>query len=196
MTSRSDPIETIQGVINILPTALPWVMDAVRALIRDVPDFPKPGIIFKDITPVLQDPKAFKMVIDEFERIYNGKTIDAIVGMESRGFIFGPPLALRFGVPFALVRKKGKLPADKEEISYKLEYGEAIIEMHRDSIKPGQNVLVVDDLLATGGTAAATISLVERLGGEVVSCGFVIELSFLKGRDRLPQGKVESLITY
>ena len=171
-------------------------MDEIKALIRDVPDFPKPGIVFKDITPVLQNPEAFGMVIDELESRCKDKTIDAIVGMESRGFIFGPPLALRLGVPFALVRKKGKLPGETEEVSYNLEYGEATIEIHKDAIKPGQNVLIMDDLLATGGTAAATIELVERLGGEVSSCTFVIELSFLNGRDKLPEGKVESLIKY
>ena len=171
-------------------------MDRIRRLIRDVPDFPKPGIMFKDITPLLLDPTAFDEVIDQLVHRHKDKKMDAVVGIESRGFIIGAPLALRLNVPFVLVRKKGKLPADKVEKSYDLEYGQATIEMHRDSIESGQRVLIVDDLLATGGTTAATIDLVEGLGGEVVSCAFVIELGFLKGRSKLPEGKVDSLIIY
>jgi len=167
-------------------------MDEIKALIRDVPDFPKPGIIFKDITPVLQDPEALAALASRNA----DKNIEGIVGIESRGFIIGTPLALKMGLPFLLIRKEGKLPADKIKTSYKLEYGEATIEMHTDSVKKGQRVLIVDDLLATGGTAVASIELVERLGGEVVNCSFVIELSFLNGRDKLPEGKVDSLITY
>jgi adenine phosphoribosyltransferase len=171
-------------------------MDEIRDLIRDVPDFPKPGIIFKDITPVLQDPEALEAVIDELAERNEDKNIEGIVGIESRGFIIGTPLALKMGVPFLLIRKEGKLPADKIKTSYELEYGEATIEMHKDSITEGQRVLIVDDLLATGGTAVASIDLVEKLGGEVVNCSFVIELAFLHGRDKLPEGKVDSLITY
>ena len=171
-------------------------MDRVKALIRDVPDFPKPGILFKDITPMLQDHVAFGQVIDAFAEMYAGAQVQAVVGMESRGFIFGAPLALKMGVPFVPVRKAGKLPADTEKVSYALEYGEATIEIHRDSLSAGQRVLVVDDLLATGGTAAATIDLIERLDAEVIACTFVIELAFLDGRARLGDVPVESLITY
>jgi adenine phosphoribosyltransferase len=168
----------------------------VKALIRDVPDFPKPGIIFKDITPVLKDPAALRSVIDEFAKIYGKKDVQAVAGIESRGFILGAPLAYDMKVPFIPIRKEGKLPYKKIKASYSLEYGEATIEMHSDAVERGQRVLIIDDLLATGGTAAASIGLVEQLGGEVVSCGFVIELEFLRGRERLPRGKVESLITY
>jgi len=171
-------------------------MDKIRDLIRDVPDFPKKGIIFKDICPVLQDPEAFHEVVDTLVDRYKGHHIDAIVGMESRGFIFGAPLALRMDIPFVLVRKEGKLPAETMKIDYSLEYGEATIEMHKDALEPGDRVLVVDDLLATGGTAAATVKLIEQAGAEVVKCAFFIELGFLKGRDKLPEGKVDSLITY
>lgn len=168
----------------------------VKDLIRDVPDFPKPGILFKDITPVLKDPVALRSVIDEFAMIYKKRNIDAVAGIESRGFILGAPLAYDMRVPFLPIRKEGKLPYDKVKASYSLEYGQATIEMHSDAVDKGQRVLIIDDLLATGGTAAASIDLIERLGGEVVSCGFVIELKFLKGREKLPEGKVESLITY
>jgi adenine phosphoribosyltransferase len=171
-------------------------MDRIKNLIRDVPDFPIKGIVFKDITPVLQDPKAFGQIIDTFSKMYVGKKIDAIVGIESRGFILGAPLALKMGLPFVPIRKVGKLPYDKIRVSYKLEYGEATIEIHTDALEKGQRVVIVDDLLATGGTIAASIELVEKLGAEVVKCAFVIELGFLHGRDKLPKGKVDSLITY
>jgi adenine phosphoribosyltransferase len=171
-------------------------MDRIKSLIRDVPDFPIKGIVFKDITPVLKDPKAFGQIIDAFSKMYKGKKIDAIVGIESRGFIIGAPLALKMGIPFVPIRKVGKLPYDKIRVSYKLEYGEATIEIHTDALEKGQRVIIVDDLLATGGTTAASIELVEKLGAEVVKCAFVIELGFLNGRDRLPKGKVDSLITY
>jgi adenine phosphoribosyltransferase len=171
-------------------------MAHVRALIRDVPDFPVPGIVFKDITPVLQDPHALSDVINELARRQKKKGVQGIVGIESRGFIIGTPLAMKLSLPFIPVRKEGKLPCDKIKTCYSLEYGKATIEMHKDAIKPGQKIVIVDDLLATGGTAAATIDLVEKLGGEVVSCAFVIELGFLKGRDKLPKGKCDSLITY
>lgn len=163
---------------------------------RDVPDFPVPGIVFKDITPVLKDPEALGMIIEEFRRMYAGLDIDAVVGIESRGFIIGAPLALALNTPFVPIRKVGKLPFDKIKVSYKLEYGEATIEMHTDALEKGDRVIIVDDLLATGGTTAASIELVEKLGAEVVRCVFVIELGFLDGRKVLPEGKVDSLIVY
>ena len=171
-------------------------MNEIRDLIRDVPDFPMPGIVFKDITPVFKDPTIMKKMIREFIRIYGGRKVDAVAGIESRGFIIGTPLAIEMNVPFIPIRKEGKLPCATVKGSYKLEYGQATIEMHRDAISDGQKVLIIDDLLATGGTAAASIKLVESVGGEVVSCGFVVELGFLNGRDKLPKGKVESLVSY
>lgn len=171
-------------------------MDDIKSLIRDVPDFPIPGIIFKDITPVFKNPRVMKSMTKTFADMYRDKGIGAVAGIESRGFIIGTPLAMELNVPFIPIRKEGKLPCETVKGSYNLEYGQATIEMHKDAIAPGQRVLIMDDLLATGGTAAATIDLIEKVGGVVVSCGFVIELSFLKGREKLPKGKVESLITY
>ena len=171
-------------------------MERVKALMRDVPDFPVPGIVFKDITPVLKDPEALRMIIEKLREMYQDLEIDAVVGIESRGFIIGTPLALALNTPFVPIRKVGKLPFDKIKVSYKLEYGEATIEMHTDALEKGDRVLIVDDLLATGGTTAASITLVEKLGAEVVRCAFVIELGFLDGRKVLPEGKVDSLIIY
>jgi adenine phosphoribosyltransferase len=171
-------------------------MELIKTVIREVPDFPKPGILFYDITTLLADPDAFSKVIDRLEARGRELGVEAVVGMESRGFIFGTPVALRLGVPFIPVRKAGKLPWKTESASYSLEYGEATIEIHQDALKPGQKTLIVDDLLATGGTAEATIGLVERLGAVVSMCMFVIELGFLEGRAKLPEGKVESLIIY
>ena len=171
-------------------------MDRIRDLVRDVPDFPVKGIMFKDITPVLKDPKALTQIIDQFNLMYKDKKIDAIVGIESRGFIIGAPLAIKMKLPFVPIRKVGKLPFDKIRVNYKLEYGEASVEIHTDALEKGERVVIVDDLLATGGTTLASIELVEKLGAEVVSCAFVIELGFLNGRSRLPKGKVESLVTY
>ena len=171
-------------------------MKEVLDLIRDVPDFPIPGIVFKDITPVLNNPEAFDMIIEELYERNKNNDIQGIVGIESRGFIIGAPLALRMDIPFILIRKEGKLPYDKVKESYSLEYGEATIEMHSDAIEKGQRVVIIDDLLATGGTAAASIGLIEKLGGEVVNCSFVIELGFLKGREKLPGVKTDSLIVY
>ncbi len=171
-------------------------MELIKSRIRDVPDFPKPGILFKDITPVLGDPEAFGQVIDLLVERHGDKGVEAVVGMESRGFIFGAPLALRMGLPFVPVRKAGKLPADTEKVSYALEYGEATIEIHKDALKPGQKVLVVDDLLATGGTAEATLELIDRLGAEATVIAFVIELDFLEGRKRLPEDRVDSLLHF
>ena len=168
----------------------------VEAIIRNVPDFPKPGIQFKDITPLLSNSDLLAKVIAYFHAHYASQKIDAIVGVESRGFLFGVPLALSLGVPFVPARKKGKLPADRIEYSYDLEYGSATLEMHRDAISPGQRVVIIDDLLATGGTAHATAKLVAQLGGEVASFAFVIELGFLNGRNAIGDSEVVSLINY
>jgi adenine phosphoribosyltransferase len=174
--------------------------DAVREVlercIRDVPDFPKPGILFKDITPVLSDPCTFNLCLDAMAEQYDGKTLDVIVGVEARGFIFGAALASRMRKAFVPARKPGKLPAAKRRVEYQLEYGTDAIEIHVDGIQAGQQVLVVDDVLATGGTAAATCELVRLLGGEVIGTTFVIELTFLNGRERLRPIAVSSLVQY
>ncbi len=166
------------------------------ALVRDVPDFPKEGILFKDITPVLEDPKALREVVSKMAENARSVGADVIVGIESRGFLFGVPVALELDLPFALARKLGKLPAEKIREEYALEYGTNTIEMHTDAIKPGQKAYLVDDLLATGGTAAAAARLVQRLGGEVVGYGFLIELSFLDGRKVLNDAPVAALLEY
>ena len=168
----------------------------LASTIRNVPDFPVEGILFYDITTMLNKPEAFKASIDQLAARYQNTEIDQVVGVESRGFIFGPILAYQLGAGFVPVRKPGKLPADKLAESYELEYGTNVLEIHRDAIEPGQKVLVVDDLLATGGTARATCNLVEKLGGQVVGIAFVIELNFLKGRDQLQGYEVFSLLSY
>jgi len=166
------------------------------SLIRDIPDFPKSGILFKDITPVLSDAAAFQEVMDRFVAQAQGLSPDLIVGVESRGFLFGAPLALALGVGFVPIRKVGKLPAETIQEEYALEYGTAAVEVHRDAVRPGQRVLIVDDLLATGGTAAAAAKLVEKLGGKVAGFSFLIELEFLAGRQALSGYDVHSLLTY
>lgn len=165
-------------------------------LIRDVPDFPKPGIIFKDITPVLEDPAAFQEVIDLMTQDAIKCGAEVIVGIESRGFVFGTPIALQAKLPFAMTRKLGKLPYERITEEYSLEYGTNTVEMHTDAIQPGQKAYIIDDLLATGGTAAAAKRLVERLGGEVVGIGCMIELSFLNGRETLPGVPVNALLEF
>ncbi len=164
--------------------------------IRDVPDFPKPGILFKDITTILKDGESFRASIDGLLERIGKRDVDVVVGMESRGFIFGAPIAYKLGVGFVPVRKLGKLPADVVSVEYDLEYGSATLEMHRDAIAPGARVLVVDDLLATGGTVAGTIELVKQLRGEIVACAFLIELTALHGRDKLGGYDVVTLISY
>lgn len=164
--------------------------------IRDIPDFPKPGIVFKDITPLVKSAEAFQATIDQLVDQFFGLAIDHVVGIESRGFIFGAPLALRLGVGFLPVRKPGKLPYQTEKIDYALEYGSGTLEIHADACTPGQRVLIIDDLLATGGTVYGTRALIERLGGQVVAAGFVVELGFLNGREKLPGVDVRSLIQY
>jgi adenine phosphoribosyltransferase len=168
----------------------------LKECIRDVPDFPKKGIIFKDITTLLKDPKALRCTVDLMADRYKNEQIDQVIGIESRGFIFGSPLAYHINAGFIPVRKPGKLPSVTERISYDLEYGTDSLEIHKDALQPGQKVLIVDDLLATGGTAAAVAKLVEKLNAEVVGLGFIIELTFLNGREKLKGHKVHSLIQY
>lgn len=168
----------------------------LKNLVRDVPDFPKEGIIFKDITPILKDPKAFRFITSQFAQEFAEKNFDVIVGVESRGFLFGSVLAHELNKPLAIVRKKGKLPYVTVSFTYQLEYGEDTIEMHEDAIAKGSKVLIVDDLLATGGTSEATAKLIEKMGGEVAAMAFVIELDFLKGRERLQSYPVFSLLHY
>ena len=172
--------------------------ERLRLAIRDVPDFPKQGILFRDITPVMEDPELNRAVVDSFLRAHQDQHIDAIAGIESRGFLYGMPLALQLGIPFITVRKKGKLPHRTVSFKYDLEYGSAEIEMHVDVVKPGMRVLVHDDLLATGGTAAATAELVRMQGGKVAGFSFLIELSALGGVERLePFGAdITRLVTY
>jgi adenine phosphoribosyltransferase len=167
-----------------------------RALIREVPDFPSPGILFYDITTLLKDARAFSAIADELTDRYRGERIDKVVGIESRGFIFGGTLAQRLNAGFVPVRKPGKLPADSFEVKYSLEYGSNSLAIHRDAISIGERVLIVDDLLATGGTAAATVSLVRQLGGEIVGLDFLVELKGLNGREKLAGQTVHSTILY
>ncbi len=168
----------------------------VRNLIREIPNFPQPGVLFKDITPLLANPKAFHIVLDAIAERFMGEHIDAVVGIESRGFIFGGALAARLNASFVPVRKPGKLPYRTDKVSYSLEYGESELEMHRDSLSEGSRVLVVDDLLATGGTAAAAGELVHRQGAYVAAYAFVVELLSLDGRDRLMPTPVISFLQY
>jgi adenine phosphoribosyltransferase len=168
----------------------------IRQAIRDIRDFPKPGIVFKDITPLLANGPLFAKTIDLIAERYNGQKIDTVLGIESRGFIIGAALAYRLGAGFSVVRKPGKLPYETHSASYALEYGVDTLEIHIDAITRDARVIIVDDLIATGGTAAATAELVTKLGGTVVECAFVIELSFLKGRDKLKPYRVYSVLQY
>jgi adenine phosphoribosyltransferase len=170
--------------------------DHLKSLIRDVPDFPQPGIVFKDITPLLADEIGFSTVIDLIVVHFGRGSVDKVVGIEARGFILASPVAYHFGAGFVPVRKAGKLPWDSESASYQLEYGEETLEIHKDALMPGERVLIVDDVLATGGTAAATASLVERLGGKVIGIACLIELGFLNGRSKVEGHDFFSLITY
>lgn len=171
-------------------------MSDLSSYIRTVPDFPKPGIGFKDITTLLKDGNALRQSVDEMAEKFSGKKIDKIVGIESRGFIFGTALAYKWKVGFVLVRKPGKLPAETISQEYELEYGTDKVEIHKDAISPGDKILIVDDLLATGGTAAATVELVKELGGDIQGIAFLIELTFLNGRQKLGGYEVVSLIEY
>ena len=171
-------------------------MKKVEDYVRTIPDFPEPGIMFRDVTSVLQDPEGLKLSIDEMIKLLDGVDFDVVAGAESRGFIFGTPIAYELGKAFVPVRKKGKLPCETVSAEYELEYGTACIEIHKDAIKPGQKVVVVDDLIATGGTIEAAIKLIEQLGGEVVKVLFLMELAGLNGREKLAGYDVESVITY
>ena len=171
-------------------------MKKLEEYVRSIPDFPEPGIIFRDVTSILQDADGLKLAVDSMQALLEDVDADVIVGAESRGFIFGAPIAYNLHKPLVLVRKKGKLPCETIETSYDLEYGSATIEMHKDSIKPGQKVVIVDDLIATGGTIEAAAKLIEELGGEVVKIVFLMELAGLNGRDRLRKNDVASVIRH
>ncbi|WP_374089735.1 adenine phosphoribosyltransferase [Methylomicrobium lacus] len=171
-------------------------MDRLISKIRDIPDFPKPGIIFKDITPLVKDPAALKLSVHQLMQPFLGSEITAIAGMEARGFIFGSLVAWEMGLPFIPLRKPGKLPYDVQSVSYDLEYGSAVLEAHIDAFEPDDKVLLIDDLLATGGTAKASCELIEKLGAKVVACAFVVELDFLNGRERLDAYQVHSLLHF
>jgi adenine phosphoribosyltransferase len=175
---------------------LPINCEPLKELVRTVPDFPKPGILFYDITTVLKDKAGFATLIDAFAQYYIGKEIDLVLGIEARGFIFGPALAYRLNAGFVPVRKPKKLPAPVARVNYDLEYGTDSLEIHLDAIKPGERVIIVDDLLATGGTMEATVRLVRQLGGEIAGLGFAIELDFLKGRGKFQEYDVLSLLHY
>jgi adenine phosphoribosyltransferase len=168
----------------------------LKELVRDIPDFPRPGVVFKDITPLLADHGAFSACIDALAAHWVGVRIDRVLGIEARGFIVAAPVAYRFGAGFTPVRKAGKLPWKVEQEEYALEYGTDLLEIHTDAVLPGERVLIIDDVLATGGTAAATIRLAERLGAEVAGLGFLIELGFLGGRAKIADREIVSLIEY
>lgn len=172
------------------------IMKKIEEYVRTIPDFPEPGIMFRDVTSVLQDPDGLKLAIDSMIKLLDGVDFDVIAGAESRGFIFGMPIAYALGKAFIPVRKKGKLPLETVSAEYDLEYGKAEIEIHKDAIKPGQKVVLVDDLIATGGTMEASCKLIEQLGGEVVKILFLMELAGLKGREKLKNYDVASVITY
>ena len=171
-------------------------MKKLEEYVRSIPDFPEPGVIFRDVTSILQDADGLKLAIDSMQACLEGLDVDVIVGTESRGFIFGVPVAYNFHKAFVPIRKKGKLPCETVEVEYDLEYGSSVLEMHKDAIKPGQKVVIVDDLIATGGTTEAIVKLVESLGGQVVKICFVMELAGLKGREKLKNYNVDSLICY
>ncbi len=171
-------------------------MDRLRRKIRDIPDFPKPGIIFKDITPLIKDPATLRLAVHQLLHPFLGREITAVAGMEARGFIFGSLVAWELGLPFVPLRKPGKLPYEVESVAYDLEYGSATLEVHTDAFNKGDKVLVIDDLLATGGTAKASCELIEKAGASVTACAFIVELSFLHGRERLMDYEVHSLIHF
>ncbi|MCM2359427.1 MAG: adenine phosphoribosyltransferase [Geobacteraceae bacterium] len=171
-------------------------MEELKSIIRDIPDFPKKGIIFKDITTLLADAKSYQRMVDLLAHRYIGEKIDKVVGVEARGFIIGAALAYKLGAGIVLVRKPGKLPSETFKKSYELEYGSDTLEIHIDAIKKGERILIADDLLATGGTMAAVVDMVNSMGGELVECCFMAELEFLNGKEKLPAGKVHSLLKF
>ncbi|MCQ8130116.1 adenine phosphoribosyltransferase [Methylomonas rivi] len=171
-------------------------MERLKHKIRDIPDFPKPGIVFKDITPLVKDPSALRLAVHQLLHPFLGRDITAVAGMEARGFIFGALVAWELGVPFIPLRKPGKLPYDVQSVSYDLEYGSAELEVHIDAVDQNDKVLLIDDLLATGGTAKASCELIEKLGASVVACAFVVELDFLAGRELLKGYEVHALVHY
>jgi adenine phosphoribosyltransferase len=171
-------------------------MKSIEDYIKSIPDFPKPGIVFRDITGILEDADGLKITLDTLYSVLEKIEFDVVAGLEARGFLFGVPIAEHFHKPFVAVRKKGKLPRETVSIDYNLEYEQATVEIHKDSIKPGQKAIIVDDLLATGGTAKAAATLIERLGGKVELCAFVIELFDLKGREKLQGYRIESLVKF
>ena len=172
------------------------IEDRIRELVRDIPDFPKPGIVFKDITPILKSPEAMRGLVAHWKAAYADRGLEAIAGVESRGFLFGAALALEMDLPFIPIRKPGKLPADTVSAEYELEYGTDAVEIHRDALESGQKVLLIDDLLATGGTLEASARLVETVGGEIAAIACVIELGFLNGREKLPGRDIDCVLTY
>jgi adenine phosphoribosyltransferase len=185
-----------KGALGILKMTSDQMKAQLKAKIREIPDFPKPGLLFYDITTLLKDKLGFATLVDRLSEHYIGQDIDLVLGMEARGFIFGPAVAYRLSAGFVPVRKPGKLPAESAKISYDLEYGSNTLEVHKDAIQRGQRVVIVDDLLATGGTAEATVKLAQSLGAEIVGLAFVVELDFLRGRDKLKGHDVFSLLNY
>ena len=190
-TSQSRPVKS-----DVVESVFRVDLQLVENAIRDVPDFPIEGVVFKDIAPVLSDPNLFKMVVDHFAHVHRASEIQKIAGIEARGFMFGAALAYEMEIGFVPIRKKGKLPWKTAAASYDLEYGRASIEIHEDALSAGERVLLIDDLLATGGTASAAANLLEQLGGEVVEINFLIELAFLNGRDKLSGHKIHAPIVY
>lgn len=188
----SDPSARPSASAAVTPAQVSWL----KGYIRSIPDYPQPGILFRDITPLLQDANALRFTVETMASRYRGAGIDQVVGIESRGFIFGMPLAYLLGTGFVPVRKKGKLPHTTISVEYELEYGSNVLEVHTDAVHAGQRVLVVDDLLATGGTAAGTAKLIENLGAQVISLAFLIELTALDGRSRLPGQDVFALLQF
>jgi adenine phosphoribosyltransferase len=190
--AMSDPSARPSASAAVTPAQVSWL----KGYIRSIPDYPQPGILFRDITPLLQDANALRFTVETMASRYRGAGIDQVVGIESRGFIFGMPLAYLLGTGFVPVRKKGKLPHTTISVEYELEYGSNVLEVHTDAVHAGQRVLVVDDLLATGGTAAGTAKLIENLGAQVSSLAFLIELTALDGRSRLPGQDVFALLQF
>ncbi len=173
--------------------------EVVKASIRDIPDFPKPGIIFKDITTAIKEPETFRRIVNYLTEIFKDENIDYVAGIESRGFIFGAPVAYNLGAGMIMIRKPGKLPAEVEQVTYDLEYGTDTVEIHKDSIEPGERVLIIDDILATGGTATAALTLIEKIGGNCTGIAFAVELEFLDGRKHFPTNKdikIVSMVKY